>query len=243
MILFGYGNFGLGYGYGYDATFVLVIIALAITSYASLRVKTAFSKYSKIVNHSGYTGADAASIFLNNHAMKHVKLVSTQGNLTDHFDPGKETVRLSESNYYGGTIAAVAVAAHECGHVLQHKDQYLPLKIRAGLVPIVNFSSKLAWPIFFIGLIISSFDVLVPLGIALFGAAVVFHLVTLPVELDASRRAMVLLRENNILQTDELKGAKSVLNAAALTYIAAAMGSLLQLIRLVLIAGRYRRRD
>lgn len=241
MFLYGFG--GYGFGYYYDPTYILVIIALLLTVYASMKVRLVYTKYSKVVNVAGFTGANAASIFLNNNAVPSIKLTSTQGELSDHFDPRKGIVRLSESNYYGSTVAAVAVAAHECGHVLQYRDNYTPIKIRAALVPVVNVSSGLAWPIFFIGIFLSSFEVLVPLGIALFGVAVLFHIVTLPVELNASRRGMQLLKENNILQKDELKGARKVLNAAALTYIAAATGSLLQLIRLILIAGRYSRRD
>lgn len=241
MLLFGYGNYT--FGYFYDPTYILIILAFALTALASVRVRTVYSKYKKIANVSGITGANAADIFLTNHAARDIRLTSTQGELTDHFDPRTGIVRLSESNYKGSTIAAVAVAAHECGHVLQHKENYLPVKIRTALVPAVNFSSGLAWPIFFIGIFLSSFEVLVPLGIGLFSLAVLFHIVTLPVELDASRRGMILLREHNILQPDELRGARKVLNAAALTYIAAAMGSLLQLLRLILIARSYRDRD
>lgn len=241
MFLYGYG--GYGFGFYYDPTYIFIIIAFVLTAIASMRVRTVYGKYSKVRTVSGYSGAEAATMFLRNNGINYIRLENSQGVLSDHFDPRNNIVRLSSDNYNGHSISAVAVAAHECGHVLQYKDNYAPMKFRTALVPVVNFSSILAWPIFFIGIFLSSFKVLVPLGIFLFGFAVLFHLVTLPVELNASSRGMRLLRENNILQANELKDARKVLNAAALTYIAAAMGSLLQLLRLILIARSFTDRD
>lgn len=239
MFLFGFGGYYTGMFF--DPTYILVIIALIITSLASLGVRSAYGKYAKVRNSSGFTGEQAAKIFLNSHRLGHIRLTSVNGELQDHFDPKNNVVRLSSSNYSHSSIAAVTVAAHECGHVIQYQENYLPVIIRGSMVPVVNFASGLAWPIFLLGIFFSSFRFLMPIGIILFAASVVFHLITLPVELDASARGMRLLRENNILQNDELVKARKVLNAAAMTYVAAAAGSLLQLLRLILIAKSYDR--
>lgn len=241
--MFLYGYRGYGFGFYYDPTYIFIIIAFILTAIASMRVRTVYGKYSKVRAVSGYSGAEAATIFLRNNGMNHIRLADHPGVLSDHFDPKNNIVRLSSENYNGHSISAVAVAAHECGHVMQYKENYAPIKVRAALVPVVNFSATLAWPIFFIGIFLSSFRVLIPVGILLFSFAVLFHIVTLPVELNASSRGMRLLRENNILQANEMKEARKVLNAAALTYVAAAMGSLLQLIRLILIARSFSDRD
>lgn len=240
MILYGYYG-GYGYGSFFDPTYILVIIALILTAIASMGVKTTYARYARVRNMSGYTGQQAAEIFLRNNGVSHIRLTSVNGELTDHFDPRNNVVRLSTSNYCDSSIAAVAVAAHECGHVMQYQEGYFPIKLRAGMVPVVNFASGLAWPIFLLGIFMSSFRFLIPIGILLFTASVAFHIITLPVELNASSRGMRLLEENNILQKNELRQARKVLNAAAMTYVAAAMGSLLQLLRLILIARRYDR--
>ncbi len=239
MILFGYG--GYYGGIFFDPTYILIIIALIITSMASIGVRSTYHKYAGVRNSTGYTGQQAAQIFLTNNRLSHIRLTSINGELKDHFDSRNNVVRLSGSNYNNSSIAAVAVAAHECGHVMQYQRNYLPVIIRGSIVPVVNFASQLAWPVFFIGIFFSSFRFLMPIGILLFSASVAFHLITLPVEFDASARGMRLLRENNILQSDELVKARKVLNAAAMTYVASAMGSLLQLLRLILIAKRYDR--
>lgn len=241
MLLFGY--YGFNQGLYFDFTYVLIIIAFILTAYASVKIKTVYSKYAKVGSANGYTGSEAARIFLKANSIYSVRIASVEGTLSDHFDPRSNIVRLSYDNFNGTSIAAVAVAAHECGHVLQYNDNYLPVKLRTAMVPVVNIASTLSWPLFFIGIIAGAFRFLVPTGILLFCFAVAFHIVTLPVEINASRRGMKLLKANNILQDNELKQAKKVLSAAALTYIAAAMASILQLLRLILIARRYTRDD
>jgi Zn-dependent membrane protease YugP len=235
----------MGYGYyGFlDPTYILVIIGIVITLAASARVKTTFSKYSRVRSISGYTGAQAAQRLLNEAGIYDVRIERLQGSLTDHYDPRSKTLRLSEPVYDQSSLAAIGVAAHECGHAIQHQNSYIPLKLRSALVPVANIGSVAAWPVIILGVIMSWNDFLINLGIILFAAAVVFQIITLPVEFNASRRAIARLGETGILYGDELKQSKKVLDAAALTYVAAAAATILQLLRLIILFGGGRNRD
>lgn len=227
--------------YFYDWTYILVLIAAVLTLIASARVKTTFSKFEKVRNVSGMTGAQAAERILRTRGLYDVQIVQAAGKLTDHYDPRNKTLALSESTYGSASIAAVSVAAHECGHALQHEKNYTPLTIRSYLVPIANFGSKAGVPIIFLGLILG-FGVLIEVGIWVFAAAVLFQFVTLPVEFNASTRGVEQLETLGILNSDELGQGKKVLRAAALTYVAAAASAVLQLLRFVLLS-RGRSRD
>lgn len=231
--------YGLGYGYGmfYDPTYILVILGIIITLAASAKVNSTFNKYSKVRSMSGMTGADAAKRILNSAGIYDVRVEHISGNLTDHYDPKHKVLRLSDSVYNSMSVAAIGVAAHECGHAIQDQKDYVPLRLRAGLVPIANIGSMLAWPVIVLGLIIGAFETLVPIGIVLFSAAVLFQIVTLPVEFNASSRAISVLDTTGILGSEEIHYTKKVLSAAALTYVASAAASILQLLRLVLLFG------
>ncbi len=230
------------YPFIFDPTYILVIIGVVLSLAASSRVKSTFSKYSRVRSMSGYTGADAARKILYESGITDVKVEKVSGQLTDHFDPRTKVIRLSDSVYGQASVAAVGVAAHECGHAIQHNVGYGPLKFRSALVPVANFGSKLSWPLILLGIILGWNQNLIYLGIILFSAAVLFQLVTLPVEFNASRRAVARLGETGILSSEELPHTKKVLNAAALTYVASAAGVILQLLRLILLFGG-RRRD
>ena len=234
----------MGYGYYsfFDPTYILVLIGVVITLMASAKVKSTFAKYSKIRTRNGVTGAQAAERILNNSGIYDVQIECVSGNLTDHYDPKNKVLRLSDSVYGKDSLAAVGVAAHECGHAIQHQNFYAPLAIRSALVPVANIGSMAAWPIIILGIILSYNAFLINIGIVLFSAAVLFQLVTLPVEFNASSRAIARLSETGILYGDELSGSKKVLDAAALTYVAAAAATILQLLRLILLFGG-RRRD
>lgn len=237
--------YGRGYGSGYymfDWTYLLVLIGLAISLIASANVKNTFNHYAKIRSRSNLTGAMAAERVLHRAGIYDVSIQRISGNLTDHYDPRSKTLRLSDSTYGSNSIAAVCVAAHECGHAIQDQKQYGPLVLRGTLVPLANFGSSLSWPVFFAGLIFS-IQPLLTAGIILFSLAVLFQLVTLPVELNASSRALKVLEADGILGTEELAGGKKVLQAAALTYVAALASSILQLLRLIILAGGRRDRD
>jgi Zn-dependent membrane protease YugP len=234
--------FGFGYPYFFDPTYVLVIIGLVITLAASARVKSTFAKYSRVRSASGLTGAQAAQRILQASGIYDVTIERINGSLSDNYDPRSKVLRLSDSVYGQSSIAAIGVAAHECGHAIQHADSYVPLKIRSAIVPVANIGSMAAWPLIILGVFMGYFEPLINLGILLFSAAVIFQLITLPVELNASRRAIARLGEIGILYDDELRDSKKVLNAAALTYVAAAAAMILQLLRLVLLFGG-RRRD
>ncbi len=227
----------------FDPTYILVIIGLVISMVASAKVKSTFAKYSGVRSMSGMTGAQAASKLLHSSGIYDVQIEQVSGNLTDHYDPRNKVLRLSDSVYHSNSLAAIGVAAHECGHAIQHQNSYLPLKIRGVLVPIASFGSMAAWPLILIGLFFGGFQSLIDLGIIFFSAAVLFQLVTLPVEFNASRRAIARLGETGVLFGDELKQSKKVLDAAALTYVAAAAATILQLLRLILLFGGGRRRD
>lgn len=231
---------GSYYGYGrmyYDPTMVLALIGLVLTIIASSRVNATFAKYNKVRCMAGLTGAQAAEKVLHMAGIYDVRIEHVSGNLTDHYDPRDKVLRLSDSTYGSTSVAAVCVAAHECGHAVQDQKQYGPLVLRSTLVPAANIGSQLSWPVFFAGLIFS-LRPLVTVGIVLFCLAVLFQLVTLPVEFNASSRALEILDQGGILGSTEMDGARKVLRAAAMTYVAALASSLLQLLRLILIARR-----
>ncbi|MDO4323436.1 MAG: zinc metallopeptidase [Lachnospiraceae bacterium] len=238
---YGYGGYG-GYRY-FDWTYLLVIAGLLLSMVASANVKGTFNKYSRVRSMSGLTGAMAAQKVLQLSGIYDVRIEHVSGELTDHYDPRTKTLRLSDSTYGSNSIAAVCVAAHECGHAVQHQKNYGPLVLRSTLVPAANFGSTLAWPVFLAGLIFSMRPLLTA-GIVLFSLAVIFQLVTLPVEFNASSRALKILESGHILGDAELAGGKKVLSAAAMTYVASLAASVLQLLRLIILAGgRGRDRD
>ena len=220
----------------FDPTYLLVIVGVLLCMLASARVRTTYAKYERVRNHSGMTGRDAAERILRGAGIFDVRIERVSGHLTDHYDPRTKTVSLSEDIYGRNSLAAVGVAAHECGHAIQDAINYAPLNIRSAIVPAANIGSQLSWPLFIAGLIFS-IDPLVTLGIVLFSLAVLFQLVTLPVEINASSRALKMLESTGILGADEKKGARKVLTAAALTYVAALAASILQLLRLIILAG------
>lgn len=234
----------MGYYY-WDPTYILVVIGAVICMIASARVKGTFNKYSKLRSMSGMNGAQVAQRVLQAAGIYDVQVRHVSGSLTDHYDPRTKTVNLSDPVYNATSVAALGVAAHECGHAIQHAKSYAPLSIRSALVPIANFGSMLAWPVILIGLFFNtrSSGLIIDIGILLFSAAVLFQLVTLPVEFDASRRALVMLRTQGILADDELKYTRRVLKSAALTYVASAAAAILQLLRIILITNGRRRDD
>lgn len=234
----------MGYYY-WDPTYILVVIGAVICMIASARVKGTFNKYSQLRSMSGMNGAQVAQRVLQAAGIYDVQVRHVSGSLTDHYDPRTKTVNLSDPVYNATSVAALGVAAHECGHAIQHAKSYAPLSIRSALVPIANFGSMLAWPVILIGLLFNtrSSGLIIDIGILLFSAAVIFQLVTLPVEFDASRRALVMLRTQGILADDELKYTRRVLKSAALTYVASAAAAILQLLRIILITNGRRRDD
>lgn len=234
----------MGYYY-WDPTYILVVIGAVICMIASARVKGTFNKYSQLRSMSGMNGAQVAQRVLQAAGIYDVQVRHVSGSLTDHYDPRTKTVNLSDPVYNATSVAALGVAAHECGHAIQHAKSYAPLSIRSALVPIANFGSMLAWPVILIGLLFNtrSSGLIIDIGILLFSAAVLFQLVTLPVEFDASRRALVMLRTQGILADDELKYTRRVLRSAALTYVASAAAAILQLLRIILITNGRRRDD
>lgn len=235
-------GYGMGlYGLFGDPTFILVLIGLALSLLAQAAVKGTFSKYQKVRSASGMSGAQAAERILHSAGIYDVSIVRVQGNLTDHYDPRSKTLRLSDSTYASASVAAVGVAAHECGHAIQHQEKYGPLVLRSAFVPAANLGSTLSWPIFLLGLFLA-IPYLTTAGIILFGLAVIFQLITLPVEINASARAVRLLESTGILGEVENNGVKKVLTAAALTYVASLAASILQLLRLIILSGG-RRRD
>lgn len=225
--------------YYYDSTYILVIAAFLLSMFASFGVNSAFSKYSKKLNSRGLTAADAARRILNSNGLSNVSIEHVSGKLSDHFDPRANVVRLSDSTYSSTSVAAIGVAAHECGHAIQYATGYAPIKIRNSIVPVVNIGNALSMPLFFIGLIMGMTNLALA-GALLFGLVLLFQVITLPVEFNASRRALKILDASDLLYGEELKGAKKVLTAAALTYVAAVASTALQLLRLLLILNRRR---
>lgn len=232
--MFGY------FSYYMDPTWIIIIPALILTLWAQHKVNSTFEKYSKVRSYRNLTGAEVARRILDLNNLRDVSVVKTSGRLTDHYDPKARVIRLSESVYDSVSVAAIGVASHEVGHAVQHAVGYAPIKVRNAIVPVVSLCSNLAVPIFILGLAfgVSQYAFLMDIGIYLFAAAVIFHLITLPVEINASRRAIATLDSNYILEGDELKGAKSVLSAAAMTYVASAAMAVLQLLRLILVRNR-----
>lgn len=228
------------YGYYYDWTYILVVIGMLLCLAASAYVKSTYRKYSSVNSYSGLTGAMVAERLLHSQGIYDVKIEHISGDLTDHYDPRDKVLRLSDSVYASTSVAAIGVAAHECGHAIQDAKNYAFLRFRSAFVPVANIGSQLAWPLIIIGLFISGHTstVLIQLGILCFSLAVLFQLITLPVEFDASGRALRLLEGNGILSTDETRTSAKVLRAAALTYVASAAASILQLLRLILLFGR-----
>lgn len=230
-----------GYYYGFDYYYlVLVLPAILISLFAQIKVKSSFAKYSKVATR--FSGAEAAERLLHSRGINNVRIERVSGSLTDHFDPRTNVIRLSDNVYDSRTIAAVGVACHEAGHAVQYAERYLPIKIRNLILPITQVGSYLSWPLLLLG-IIFNYSYLINIGILLFGSVMLFQLITLPVEFNASRRALKALTEYGIVyDEDEKKGAKSVLSAAAMTYVAALLVSLAQFLRLILLTQGRRRR-
>ncbi len=251
----GYGGYGMGgYGYGYGGygisfynlswawTYLLVIAGVVICLIASARLRRTYNKFSKVRSASGMTGAEAAEKILRSQGITDVRITHISGTLTDHYNPKDNTLALSDSSFRSTSVAAVGVAAHECGHAIQHHKRYVPLRLRGALVPVTNVCSVIAWPVIIFGSFITgSNSLLVNIGIALFSVSVIFQLVTLPVEFNASHRAQRVLESTGILGTQELKSTHKVLHAAAMTYVASAAATILQLLRLLLLYGGRRR--
>ena len=231
------------YGYYFDPTYILIIIAAIISLIAQWRVNSAFSKYSRVASMSGMTGAQAARMILQSNGINDVSVQRISGKLTDHYNPSTKVLNLSESVYGSTSVAAIGVAAHECGHAIQQARGYFPLSLRTALVPVANIGSQLSWVFIIVGAILSFNQTLITIGIIMFSAAVLFQLVTLPVEFNASARALEQLESNGILYRDEVSQTRKVLSAAALTYVAAAATAILQLLRLIILFGGRGRRD
>lgn len=227
----------------YDWTYIFILIGAVLSLLASAKVKSSFAKYSRVMSKSGMTAKEVAERILSEGGVGFVKVEPIAGELTDHYDPSAKVLRLSESVYSSTSVAAIGVAAHECGHAIQDEEQYFPMQIRSFLVPVVNFGNRLSMPLFIAGIILGLYNSLVPIGIFLFSFAVLFHVITLPVEFDASIRAVRILKQTNILDQKEAGMAGVVLRSAAYTYLAAVAASALQLLRLILIARNGRRRD
>lgn len=225
------------YPYYIDPTYLILIPAILISAWAQFKVSSTFNKYSTVRSINGYTGAQVARILLNDAGLQEVEIQQVPGRLSDHYDPRAKVLRLSSDVYGSTSVASIGVAAHEVGHAIQDKESYSALVFRNAIVPLVNFSSSLSWILFFIGILLS-YSILVTIGIILFSVVVLFQLVTLPVEFNASSRALKLLEARGILYDKEVNGARNVLSAAALTYVAATLMAVLQLVRLIAISNR-----
>ena len=238
----------VSYGYGIDWTYIILVLPFVLLSmWASANVNSTFKKYAQQYSSRRITGAEAAQRVLHAHGVRNVRIERVSGNLTDHFDPTTNVIRLSDGVYDNTSTAAIGVACHEAGHAVQYAQNYGPIKLRAAIIPVTNLGSKLAMPLILIGLLLSAFGSistgLVYLGIACFSLSLIFQLVTLPVEFNASRRAMATIESAGLLTVEEQKGAKKTLKAAAMTYVAATAVSLMQLLRLVMLFGGRRRDD
>ncbi len=232
-----------GYGYYFDPTYFLVLIGAVLCIFAQLRVSSTYNKFSKVRSRTGMTGAEAAQRILQMSGIYDVRVEHIRGSLTDHYDPTQKVLRLSDTVYGSDSVAAIGVAAHECGHAVQHNTGYAPLQIRSKLVPAANIGSKAGIPLIILGAFLGMNQVLIQIGIWVFALAVLFQVVTLPVEFNASGRALAMLGDYGMLANDEVRSCKKVLSAAALTYVAAAASAILQLLRLILMFGGNRRRD
>ena len=236
------------YGFGIDMSYVILVLPCILLSlWASSNVNSTFKKYSRQFSSRGLTGAEAARRVLSAHGVGNVRIERVSGNLTDHFDPRTNVIRLSDNVFGNTSTAAIGVACHEAGHAVQYAQGYAPIKLRAAIIPVTNFGSRLAMPLILIGLLLAAFGNLsvlfIDLGIACFGLSLVFQLVTLPVEFNASNRALRAIADSNLLTEDEQAGARKTLRAAALTYVAATAVAFAQLLRLILLFGRRRRND
>lgn len=233
------------YGYGFDWTYLMVLAGAIFSIIASTKVNSTFQKYARVRSMSGMTASQVARRILDRNGLSDIPVEHVSGNLSDHYDPSRRVLRLSDSTYHSPSVAAIGVAAHECGHAIQHKESYGPLKLRTAIVPAANLGSRLGIPIILLGIFFGGGgSFLVNLGIWVFSLAVLFQIITLPVEFNASNRALVMLEDYGILGQEEKRQAKSVLSAAAMTYVAAAASSILQLLRLVILFGpRGRDRD
>lgn len=227
----------------YDATYILVLIGALLSMWASARVNSTYQKYARVRSFSGLTGAETAQRILNGAGIYDVRVEHISGNLTDHYDPRSRVLRLSDSVYGSTSVAAIGVAAHECGHAIQDDESYAPLKIRNAFVPVANFGTKAAIPIILLGLVFGSSYTLIQIGLLCFALGTLFQIITLPVEFNASARAVRILGDTRMLTEEELGHTKKVLSAAAMTYVAAAAASILSLLRLILLFGGNRRRD
>lgn len=236
-----YGYYGMR-GLYFDKTMILVLIGMVLSLAASAMVKGTFAKYKNLRAQRGITGAEAAEKILRQAGINNVSIHHISGELTDHYDPSRKTLSLSDSVYNSSSVAAISVAAHECGHAIQDANAYAPLKIRGAMVPVVNIGSTISWPLIIIGMFMGSNSILIQIGILMFSAVVLFHLVTLPVEFNASRRALKIMESSGILYNEENAAAKKVLTAAAMTYVASAAAMILQLLRLIILT-RGRRND
>lgn len=228
--------------YRFDSTYILVLIGVIICLVASAKMNATFNKYSKVRSNSGLTGREAAERVLRSAGIYDVRVEHVSGNLTDHYDPRNKVLRLSDATYNSTSVAAIGVAAHECGHAVQHAKGYAPLQIRGALVPVANFGSSIAWPLIIMGLILggTTSSLFLNLGILAFSLAVLFQIITLPVEFNASRRAVRVLADTGMLYGEEIQATKKVLSAAALTYVAGAASAILQLLRIVLLTRNSR---
>lgn len=226
-----------GYRYGYDPTFILLIPAMIFAFYAQTKISSTFNKFMRVRNSYGYTGYDVARRILDANGLNNVSIEMVRGHLTDHYDPRSRVLRLSHDVYNGTSLASAGVAAHECGHAIQHSESYTPLVLRNTIAPVASIGSQAAWFLIFIGIVLNMMQ-LFTLGIYFFSAVVLFQIITLPVEYNASRRAIIALEDYGLVARDEVYGAKKVLSAAALTYVAATVTAILQLLRLLIIRGR-----
>ena len=232
-----------GYGYYFDPTYFLVLIGAVLCIWAQARVSSTYNRYSRVLSRTGMTGAQAAQRILQLSGIYDVRIEHVGGKLTDHYDPVNKVWRLSDTVYGSTSVAAIGVAAHECGHAVQHDKGYAPLQFRSALVPVANIGSKAGMPLILLGALLGMNQTLIHIGIWVFALAVLFQVVTLPVEFNASGRALAMLGDYGMLERDEAAGCRKVLKAAALTYVAAAASALLQLLRLVLLFGGSRSRD
>lgn len=226
----------------FDPTYVLVLIGALISMVASINVNSTYRRFSTVMSMRGVRAEEAAQRILHDAGIYDVRIERIRGELTDHYSPSEKVLRLSDAVYGSTSVAAIGVAAHECGHAIQHKVGYVPLSLRSLSVPVANIGSKLSWPLILIGLLIG-YTPLAQIGVILFLAVVLFQLITLPVEFNASHRALQVLKQDSMLSMDELSGARKVLTAAALTYVAALFSTILQLLRLVMIVNGGRRRE
>jgi Zn-dependent membrane protease YugP len=226
-----------GFGWGFDPTYIILIPAILFAAFAQRKINSTFNIYLKVRNSNGYTGLQVARTILDNHGLQNIPIELIQGHLTDHYDPRKRILRLSNAVYNGNSLASVGVAAHECGHAVQHQEEYGPLAIRNMIAPVASIGSQLSWILVIAGFIFGWLQ-LIDLGILFFSIAVIFQLITLPVEYNASGRAITMLTEYNLVPEVEIGPVKKVLSAAALTYLAATIVAVMQLVRLLLLRGR-----